>query len=185
MMPVRFPAVVRPDDKSPLCTYSRTSLRELTYAYRVKVDGDGRSIPMSGALTRPGAAAAVLTRLLAHEAVEVFGMLCLTTRRHVICWHEVSRGCLNGSYVHPREVFKPAFMANADAIVISHNHPSGDPEPSPHDLELTDRLRKAGDLLGLPVLDHVIVGHNSFISLMASSRLVGFTADRPITASGR
>ena len=166
-----LPAVVRPDDES-LCSHESASLRELTYAYRVKVDMDGLTIPVGGALTRPGAAAAVLTRLLAHEAVEVFGVLCLTTRRHVICWHEVSRGCLNGSYAHPREVFKPAFMANADAIVIGHNHPSGDPEPSPHDLELTDRLRKAGDLLGLPVLDHVIVGHGKFFSLMASSRLV-------------
>jgi len=92
-------------------------------------------------------------------------MLCLMAKYHVICWHEVTRGCLDQTLVHPREVFKPAMMANAAAIVIGHNHPSGDPEPSPDDFDTTMRLVEVGRLLKLPVIDHVIVGDGSFVCL--------------------
>jgi DNA repair protein RadC len=116
-------------------------------------------------LVRPDAAAVIFRRLLGHEAIEVCGLLCLTTRRRVICWHEVSRGSLDKTSVHPREIFKPAFMVNASAVIVGHNHPSGDPEPSGDDFEMTERLVRAGSLLGLDVIDHIIIGHNSFVSL--------------------
>jgi DNA repair protein RadC len=83
----------------------------------------------------------------------------------VICWHEVSRGSLDRTSVHPREIFKPAFMVNASAVIVGHNHPSGDPEPSGDDFEMTERLVRAGHLLGLDVIDHIIIGHHSFVSL--------------------
>ena len=150
-------------------------LRELTYAYRIKTAPDGRPFCLGPALTRPSSVAAVLGRLLGHEAIEVCGVLCLTTRRRVICWHEVSRGSLDTTAVHPREIFKAAIVANAAAIVLGHNHPSGDPEPSFADLAVTARLVAAGGLLGVSVLDHIILGHSTYVSLRAS-RLAVFAS---------
>lgn len=77
----------------------------------------------------------------------------------------VSQGTLTSSPVHPREVFRPAIMAAAAAVVLVHNHPSGDPSPSADDLEITRRLCEVGTLVGIRVLDHVIVGDGSFVSL--------------------
>ena len=108
----------------------------------------------------PQRAAAFMCERLACEAVEVFGVLCLTTRGTIIGFHEVSRGSLNVTIVHPREIFKAALLANAAAVILAHNHPSGDPSPSPEDHTITTRLRRAGRLLGIEVLDHVVVGHD-------------------------
>jgi len=77
----------------------------------------------------------------------------------------VSLGTLTTSLVHPREVFRPAVRAAAAAVVCAHNHPSGDPEPSAEDVEVTRRLLDAGKLLGIPVLDHVVLGDGRFVSL--------------------
>jgi DNA repair protein RadC len=104
-------------------------------------------------------AANIARRALAHEAVEVFIVLCLNTRAGVIGCHEVSRGTLDATLVHPREVFKVAMLANAASVVVAHNHPSGNERPSDADVALTARLRAAGDLLGITLLDHIIIGH--------------------------
>ena len=77
----------------------------------------------------------------------------------------VSVGTLTTSLVHPREVFRPAIRAAAAALIVAHNHPSGDPEPSGEDFEVTTRLRDVGELVGIPLLDHVIVGDGTFVSL--------------------
>ena len=79
----------------------------------------------------------------------------------------ISRGTLNASLVHPREVFRPAILASAAAIILVHNHPSGDPEPSDEDVSLTKRLVKAGEILGIEVLDHLVVAKRGFVSLRA------------------
>jgi DNA repair protein RadC len=79
----------------------------------------------------------------------------------------VSVGSLNASIVHPREVMKPAIFASAASIILVHNHPSGDPEPSEEDLSITRRLVQVGDLLGIAVLDHVIVARRGVTSLRA------------------
>jgi DNA repair protein RadC len=79
-------------------------------------------------------------------------------------YHEVSRGTLDTTLVHPREVFKAAILANASAIVVAHVHPSGDPTPSGDDLHLTRQLTAAGTLLGIEVLDHIIVGDGRHVS---------------------
>ena len=91
-------------------------------------------------------------------------IMCLTTKHRVIAYHEVSRGILDSTLVHPREVFRAAILANAAGIVAGHNHPSGDPTPSPDDIALTRRLAAAGEVLGVPLLDHIIVGDGRYYS---------------------
>lgn len=114
----------------------------------------------------PTAVAAMLRPLLEDEVVEVFATLLLNGRHRVFAFAEVSRGTLTTSLVHPREVFGPALREGAAAVVVAHNHPSGDPEPSVEDLEVTRRLRDAGKLLGVPLLDHVVLGADgNFTSL--------------------
>jgi DNA repair protein RadC len=105
-----------------------------------------------------------LCRAMCRYRVEVFRVLLLDARHHLIRKVTVSRGSLNASIVHPREVFRPAIVASAAAVVLVHNHPSGDPTPSRDDLELTKRLVKVGELLGIEVLDHVIVVRSGFLS---------------------
>ena len=97
--------------------------------------------------------------------------MCLTTRHRVICWHEVGRGSLDSVIVMPREVFKPAIMSNAVAIIAGHCHPSGDANPSPEDLTVTNRLVQAGVLLGIELLDHLIIGNGSYFSFREMGRL--------------
>ncbi len=139
-------------------------LRELTIRYAVKSDQTGQPVLLGEPLATPQVAADLLLRLLSEEATEVFAIVLLSTRHHVVAYHEVSRGTLNSTLVHPREVFKAALLANAAALVLAHVHPSGDPSPSRDDIELTRRLAAAGTLLGIDVLDHIVVGHGRYAS---------------------
>jgi DNA repair protein RadC len=95
---------------------------------------------------------------------ERFLALLLDSRHRVIREVEVSRGSLDQSLVHPREVFGPALRESAAALVVAHNHPSGDPEPSPEDREVTCRLVSAGQILGVSLLDHVVLGGQGYVS---------------------
>lgn len=99
----------------------------------------------------------LLGPVLANEAQEVFAVLLLDGRHKAMGYVEVSRGTMTSSLVHPREVFGPALRMGAVALVLAHNHPSGDAEPSTEDRNVTRRLAEAGALLGVPVLDHVVV----------------------------
>jgi len=101
---------------------------------------------------------------LRYETKEVFAAIHLDSKNKIVCADIVSVGSLNASIVHPREVFKTALLSNAAAVLFVHNHPSGDPEPSSEDIALTRRLKDAGELLGIRVLDHVIVGENRYLS---------------------
>jgi DNA repair protein RadC len=92
-------------------------------------------------------------------------VVLLSTKNHVLAVELVSVGSLSASIVHAREVFKPAILKSAAAIVVVHNHPSDVSDPSPEDIEFTRRLAKAGELLGIRVLDHVIVCDGSYASL--------------------
>lgn len=96
---------------------------------------------------------------------EYFYILCLDTRNRVNNTNQVSVGNLDSSIVHPREVFKDAISSYASTVIFVHNHPSGDLEPSSEDIHLTKRLVEAGELLGIPVLDHIIVSDRGFTSL--------------------
>jgi DNA repair protein RadC len=89
---------------------------------------------------------------------EAFVVLLLNVKHRVIAEEVVSIGILDSSLIHPREVFKAAVAGSAAGIIVAHNHPSGDPKPSAQDAGVTKRLRKAGEILGIPVVDHVIVG---------------------------
>ncbi len=92
------------------------------------------------------------------EAQEVFKVLYLNVKNQVIAVQEIARGSVNSVDVHPRELFRGAIMAGAVAVILAHNHPSGDSTPSASDWALTQRMKAAGILLGIPVLDHVILG---------------------------
>lgn len=148
---------------------ARPRLHELLYQFRPKRGTDGRSVYLGRPLRHSGDSAPLLAKLLANEPVEVFGVLCLTTTCHVICWHQVSRGWLDGTYVEPREVFQTALVTNAASIILAHNHPSGDPTPSPLDLEVTKRLIKTASLIGVPIVDHIIIGDGAFTSVRRAS----------------
>jgi DNA repair protein RadC len=102
---------------------------------------------------------------LGSESVENFGIITLNTKNIVAGLHVLAKGTLNACLVHPREVFKAAILNNAASVVCFHNHPSGDPTPSPEDIKMTQRLMEVGEILGIEVLDHVIVGEGRFISL--------------------
>lgn len=99
------------------------------------------------------------------NAEEVVILITLNTKNIVTGYFEVNRGTINTSLVHPREVFKRALLNNARYIMVAHNHPSGDPNPSKEDIQITERLKEAGNLLGINLLDHIIVGDDKYISL--------------------
>ncbi|HDY5567689.1 TPA: DNA repair protein RadC, partial [Pseudomonas aeruginosa] len=96
---------------------------------------------------------------------EVFALLMLDSRHRVIAFEEVFRGTLDGASVYPREVVKLALEHNAAALILVHNHPSGDPEPSMADRNLTTKLQDALNLVGVRTLDHVVVGNEGCVSL--------------------
>lgn len=99
------------------------------------------------------------------KAEEEFWIICLDTKNKPNGLHLVSQGSLNSSVVHPREVFKRAILNNACSIICMHNHPSGVPEPSQTDIDITRRLTEGGVLIGITVLDHIIVGEGQYRSL--------------------
>ncbi len=130
----------------------------------------GARLATEAGAARPllGSAAVVARYLLPRYAarpVETFGLLALDVRRRLRHEAVISVGCLTASLVHPREVFQEAIAGRAAAIVVFHNHPSGDPEPSAEDLALTRRLASAGALLGIELLDHLILGAGRYVSL--------------------
>ena len=119
----------------------------------------GSPRPDPPVLIRDSARAATILRPLFHGLDrEQFLVACLDAKHAIIGVNVVSIGSLSFSIVHPREVFKPAILLNSAAIICAHNHPSGDPEPSSEDRVLTARLRQAGDLIGITILDHIILG---------------------------
>jgi len=99
------------------------------------------------------------------ETKEHFITLHLDGKNRVVCLDRVSVGSLNQSIVHPREVFKSACMSGAAGIVMLHNHPTGDPTPSREDLDITRRLKECGELLGIRILDHIIIGE-TYLSMV-------------------
>lgn len=105
-----------------------------------------------------------------HERTEeIFAILTLDTKNKITGVFKVSTGSLSASIVHPREVFKRALLQNASAIILLHNHPSGDPKPSTEDIDITKRLIEAGEILGIKILDHIIIGDETrYISLKES-----------------
>jgi DNA repair protein RadC len=110
-------------------------------------------------------------RFLMDETKEMFLTIHLDGKNKVICLDIVSIGSLNQSIVHPREVFKTACLSNAAAVLLIHQHPSGDPSPSREDIEITRRVKEAGEIMGIRVLDHIIVGDDTYHSFVESGLL--------------
>lgn len=120
---------------------------------------------VEGQVNGPEAAAAAFRRIVGDDPREHFAVLFLDNRNGLIDVETISIGTINSSLVHPREVFRTAIQRSATAIVIAHQHPSGDPAPSREDLDVTERLVAAGRILGIEVLDHVVVGDRGMTSL--------------------
>jgi len=113
----------------------------------------------------PEDVASLVRRRLKDKKKEYFLALLLDTRNQLIKVAEISIGSLEASIVHPREVFKEAISASAAAVIFAHNHPSGVPEASEDDINLTKRLAEAGEIVGIDVLDHIIIGDKKYLSL--------------------
>jgi len=134
--------------------------------FRVKLVKEGRRrddfcLP----LTSPKNVYSYLRSGLEDKDREFFVSVLLDVRKFPLGVNLVSIGGLISTVVHPREVFKAAILASADALILAHNHPSGNPNPSPEDITLTTNLKRAGEILGISVLDHIIVGRNCFYSM--------------------
>jgi DNA repair protein RadC len=124
----------------------------------------GGPVAIGEAIRRSADIFAVYRPLLAHEQQENFYLVILNARNRVQSHFLISRGSLTGSQVHPREVMKVAIREAAASIIFVHNHPSGEPEPSADDREITDQLTRAAQLFGIRVLDHVIIGRDNYFS---------------------
>jgi DNA repair protein RadC len=146
--------------ESPISETRVHRVRELVCTYRPARDADGRIVRIASvALSNPDAAVQTLSPLIADQTVEMFGVACLSTRHRLLAWHVLSRGTRDRTPVSVPDVFVPACVTPGTvAIIVVHNHPSGDPAPSPDDVALTVRLRAAADVLDLALLDHLIVG---------------------------
>lgn len=142
-----------------------TTQKHYIAKYQVKLVRDG-SLPSDRRTIRtPEDAYAILEPYFSELPSEHFLAVFLTTKNGILGISCISSGSLNASIVHPRELFQRAILANSASIILSHNHPSGDPTPSPEDVSLTRKLCEAGKILDIIVLDHVIIGDNRFISL--------------------
>ena len=125
--------------------------------YHVELVRDGEPL---GHAENPHQAARILSAFTAKSDRETFLTCWVDTRNDATGFEVVAVGSLNGTLVHSREVFKAAILASAAGIILCHNHPSGNPQPSREDIELTKRLSAAGDIIGIKVLDHLILVHD-------------------------
>ena len=133
--------------------------------FDVRLVRDGRVATLEPTIIRrPEDTLPVLEAELSELGYEKFIALALNTKNHVTAVLPVSSGSLNASIVHPRELFQRAILANCASLILAHNHPSGDPTPSPEDVSLTRKLIDAGLLIDIPILDHVILGYGKYSS---------------------
>jgi len=107
----------------------------------------------------------LIKQFLGNVDREHFVVVCLDTKNQPTALNVCHIGSLNSSVVHPREIMKAAVLSNAAGIIVGHNHPSGDSEPSPEDINVTKRIAKAGEVMGISLLDHIVLGENTFVSL--------------------
>lgn len=115
-------------------------------------------------ISSPSDAIELFKKFLYESDREQFIVCCMDTKNQPTSINVVSVGTLNSSLVHPREVFKSAILGNSSSIIVAHNHPSGDPSPSKEDIYITERLKEAGKIVGINILDHIIIGDNRYIS---------------------
>ena len=143
--------------------------REAVTRYRPRRDCP---LPEGRQFSKPADCATFLIPLLAPEVVEVGVVLTLDVKHRLIAFHEISRGTLDGTAFHPREVFAAALSDRAAAIIIAHNHPSGDPTPSRDDVVLCFRLQDVAKTMGIDLLDCIVIGENDrYFSFKEAGRL--------------
>ena len=104
-------------------------------------------------------------RIIAESLQEQFHVVTLNSKMGVIETHRITIGTLDASLVHPREVFRPAIRDAARSIILAHNHPSGDPTPSREDIAVTKRMEQVGEMIGIPVMDHIVMGKSGLVSV--------------------
>ncbi len=121
--------------------------------------------PSRAGIKGPDDAAELLLEQMRYLDREHFKTVLLNSKNQVLGIEVISIGSINASMVHPREIFRTAIKRNAAAVVLAHNHPSGDPSPSSDDIQVTERVLRAGQLIGVDVLDHLIIGDKCYISL--------------------
>ena len=132
--------------------------------FHIKLVREGEPI-YSHPISDPQTAVDFFQEKIGDSVQEHFVALFLNARNIPVGWREISKGSVSASLVHPRECFLPAIQLAASSMILAHNHPSGDASPSKDDLELTRRLKDAGELLGIEVLDHLIITADSHVSL--------------------
>lgn len=139
---------------------------------RMVQETDGEYFTRQNIVT-PELAANFIRSKVDDNANEVFGVIFMDAKSKPTGWAIVGTGSLSECHVHLRNVFLPAMISGAASIIVFHNHPSGDPQPSPADLHLTEQLIKAGRLLGVIVIDHIVIGgcSDQFVSLQAAGRM--------------
>ncbi len=143
-------------------------LRDLIVEYR---PNPARLTYTDAPILHPRDAAAILIPLLRDQPQEVLGAIYLDTRGRVIAYREISRGTIHQCLVQPRDVIIPGLLINAAQVLIAHNHPSGDPTPSPDDCALTRQLVEACSLIGVPLRDHLIIGDDQYVSFQETGRM--------------
>ena len=139
--------------------------------YRVALVREGSANTDKKTVHSPEDVHNIIAAEYADAVVETAMMLALDTKNKVIGIFEISRGSVNASIIHPRDIFQRAILVNAASVILAHNHPSGDPTPSPEDVALTKKLAEAGRVMDITVLDHVIVGDGAFVSLKQQGAL--------------
>ena len=142
----------------------RAKAAGLVAGFELAKRGLNQGMGIEPTITSPADVLGLLTDIKDRRK-EYFVALFLNARNQVICRENVSVGSLNASLVHPREVFVPAVGSSAASVILAHNHPSGDVTPSREDIELTRRMVQAGEIMGIEVLDHLIVGSERFLSM--------------------
>lgn len=134
----------------------RISVEKGLESFRISSSGDAGNIYMEE---------------LRYKKKEIFRVIFLNTKNMIIAHRDISEGSLNASIVHPREVFIEAIRKNSNKIIVMHNHPSGDPQPSREDFSITERLVQAGRIIGIEVLDHIIIGDGVYYSFKENAKL--------------
>jgi DNA repair protein RadC len=132
----------------------------------IKMIKEGSILYKERKISSPSDAAKISRQFLESCDREQLIVICLDTKNQPTAINTVSVGSLNSSLVHPREVFKPAILSNSASVIIAHNHPSGDSTPSSQDIDITTRLKEAGKILGIDLIDHIIIGSSErYISI--------------------
>lgn len=137
-------------------------------SYKLKMVKEKSGVyEVSNTISNPQNAYNIMTKIvkIQEECEEVLYVITLNVKNNVTGLFEVSRGSLNSSIVHPREILKRAILNNAASIVLCHNHPSGNPEPSREDIAITSRVKECGNIIGIDLLDHIIIGDENYVSL--------------------